>query len=303
VHRDLKSDNVFLTDKDGALDHVKVLDFGIARFLMVADAQQGVVMGTPEYMAPEQITTPEQVDARADIYALGVILYEMLSARRPFSGDDVLERIVRDAPAPLPDVPEALARLIVERMLAKDPEQRLQSMLEVGARLEELAPADVARPTRARTNPAMDSMSFPRPATLPPRATTAAVSRPRAPLLLYGIAAAGAAIGVVGTMVGLRGSDPPAQVAVELGADVPGAQVTFRHRSVPAPSKLDLARSDIVELVEVAAAGHKTTRYWLTLDRPLHLTAHLEPGSGLVEATDAQTAAALVPGHPATASR
>ena len=302
VHRDLKSDNIFLTDKDGALDHVKVLDFGIARFLMLADAQQSVVMGTPEYMAPEQLTTPEQVDARADIYALGVILYEMLAARRPFAGDDVLEKIVRDAPAPLPDVPVELAQLITQCMLAKDPEQRLQSMQEVGARLEELSPADVARPARSRTNPAMDSMAFPRPATLPPRATTA-VPVQRAPWLLYGIAAAGAAIGVVGTLVGLRGEDPPAKVAVELGADVADARVTFRHRVVPAPSKLELVRTDIVELVEVGAAGYKTTRYWLTVDRPLRLTAHLEPGSGLVEATDAQTAAALVPGHPATASR
>src|SRR3954451_13791306 len=76
VHRDLKSDNVFLTDKDDALDHVKVLDFGISRFLMLDEKQKGMVMGTPEFMAPEQITDPDNVDKRADIYALGVILYE-----------------------------------------------------------------------------------------------------------------------------------------------------------------------------------------------------------------------------------
>ena len=85
VHRDLKSDNVFLTDKDDALDHVKVLDFGISRFLETDEAQRNMVMGTPEFMAPEQITDPGSVDHRADIYALGVILYEMLTARRPFS--------------------------------------------------------------------------------------------------------------------------------------------------------------------------------------------------------------------------
>ncbi|MBA2544779.1 MAG: serine/threonine protein kinase, partial [Deltaproteobacteria bacterium] len=90
VHRDLKSDNIFLTDKDDALDHVKVLDFGISRFLDHEDEQtrRGMVMGTPEFMAPEQITAPDSVDRRADIYALGVILYEMVTARRPFSNDE-----------------------------------------------------------------------------------------------------------------------------------------------------------------------------------------------------------------------
>ena len=75
-----------------------------------------MVMGTPEFMAPEQITTPTTVDKRADIYALGVILYEMLTARRPFSNDDdprqLLHRIVHEPPPPLlrPEVPHGLAR-------------------------------------------------------------------------------------------------------------------------------------------------------------------------------------------------
>src|SRR5262245_5581195 len=72
IHRDLKSDNIFLTDKEEASDHVKVLDFGISRFLEadVGDDSSGrhQLMGTPEFMAPEQITAPEKVDKRADIY-------------------------------------------------------------------------------------------------------------------------------------------------------------------------------------------------------------------------------------------
>ena len=93
IHRDLKSDNVFLTDKEDASDHVKVLDFGISRFLEAEagsedSSNRHLVMGTPEFMAPEQILTPEKVDKRADIYALGVVMYEMLTARRPFDFDE-----------------------------------------------------------------------------------------------------------------------------------------------------------------------------------------------------------------------
>src|SRR5262245_33468489 len=159
VHRDLKSDNVFLTDKEDASDHVKVLDFGISRFLEAEANSSGddsqsrhLVMGTPEFMAPEQILTPEKVDGRADIYALGVVLYEMLTARRPFDFDDqkltaerrltetdkLLHKIVTE-PVPLInrfDLPPGLEELIKEKLLAKDPEHRFQSMKDVQAAFE-----------------------------------------------------------------------------------------------------------------------------------------------------------------------
>ena len=88
IHRDLKSDNVFLTDKDEASDHVKVLDFGISRFL---EAREGTrtrrhLVGTPEFMRPSRSCT-RYVDRRADIYALGVVLYEMLTGHVPFEID------------------------------------------------------------------------------------------------------------------------------------------------------------------------------------------------------------------------
>jgi len=142
VHLDLKSDNVFLTDKDGALDHVKVLDFGISRF-MTADTektQRGLVMGTPEFMAPEQVTSPDAVDKRADIYALGVLLYEMLGARRPYAGDDPRVLLYRICNEPLPPLDQKLSpeleHVLFERMLAKDREQRFASMKEVIAALD-----------------------------------------------------------------------------------------------------------------------------------------------------------------------
>ncbi|TMQ11201.1 MAG: serine/threonine protein kinase [Deltaproteobacteria bacterium] len=91
AHLDLKSDNVFLTHRGNALDHVKLIDFGISRFMTVDFERppQGILMGTPEFMAPEQITSPETADGRADVYALGVLLYEMLAGRCPFESNDV----------------------------------------------------------------------------------------------------------------------------------------------------------------------------------------------------------------------
>ena len=161
VHRDLKSENIFLTHREEVSDHVKVLDFGISRFAEAeADAaraaqRNSTVMGTPEFMAPEQITAPETVDRRADIYALGVILYEMLTARRPFKNEGDLEamlrRVVSDDPPAL-DVagaPPGLSEMIRDKLLAKNPDQRYQTMKDVQSALE--AFHTVARPTGSIT--------------------------------------------------------------------------------------------------------------------------------------------------------
>jgi eukaryotic-like serine/threonine-protein kinase len=147
AHLDLKSDNVFLTDRGEQLDHVKLLDFGISRF-MAADhenTQPNIVVGTPEFMAPEQVTMPDLVDGRADIYALGVLLYEMLSGRCPHESQDprvLLHRIVHEAPPPLGrDIPPALAHLLFGRMLVKSRDERIQRMREVKDALDEIAGA------------------------------------------------------------------------------------------------------------------------------------------------------------------
>ena len=129
VHRDLKPDNIMLVERDGQRDAVKILDFGIAKVTQPGSGQEaltqaGVIFGTPEYLSPEQ-ALGEAVDARADLYAAGVILYEMLMGRRPFESDEKVRIIsmhlshppprMRDA-NPTVDVPFALEQVVLQAL-------------------------------------------------------------------------------------------------------------------------------------------------------------------------------------------
>jgi serine/threonine protein kinase len=142
IHRDLKPDNVFLcVSPTSARVVVKVLDFGIAKLLQHEDITQtrpGTAMGTPAYMSPEQCRGGGQViDARADIYSLGCILYEAICGRRLFNreglGEMLLAHVMDRPESPLSLVPDLPLRLntLVMRMLAKDPSARPQTMDEV----------------------------------------------------------------------------------------------------------------------------------------------------------------------------
>src|SRR5215831_1953368 len=133
VHRDLKPDNVFLVPVRGRGEQVKLLDFGIAKLIgrrsttVRWKTEPDFVMGTPEYLSPEQ-ARGRDVDHRTDIYALGVIAYEMLTGRVPFvaaSAIDVIHMQIHDAPPRLrrSGVPHALDRLI-RQMLSKHPNER-----------------------------------------------------------------------------------------------------------------------------------------------------------------------------------
>lgn len=133
VHRDIKPANIRLLDNLS----VKIMDFGIAKMGATHFTQTGIIMGTPHYMAPEQIRDQrEKIDGRADIFALGVVLYELLCGRRPFDGEHyttVFYKIVHEPPAPLdPEIISEIPELqeIVEKALAKDPDQRYQSAEE-----------------------------------------------------------------------------------------------------------------------------------------------------------------------------
>jgi serine/threonine-protein kinase len=139
VHRDLKPDNVMIDD-EGA---VKVLDFGVARLLAMPDgaslstlSTEGAILGTPGYMSPEQ-SYGQRVDARADVFALGALLYEMLTGSKAFTGETAFHVLLatnRDEPPPpsrgAPGVGRALDQLVA-RCLAKDPKRRVATAAEV----------------------------------------------------------------------------------------------------------------------------------------------------------------------------
>ena len=159
VHRDMKPENLFLV-RDG---RVKILDFGLARYTpspagasetVPAVSEPGVAMGTVGYMAPEQVRG-QATDARADLFAFGAVLYEMLSGQRAFRRDTAAETmtaILRDDP---PDAPLARANLspaldrIVRHCLEKDPSQRFQSASDVAFAIEALS-GSVIGPDRER---------------------------------------------------------------------------------------------------------------------------------------------------------
>jgi hypothetical protein len=139
IHRDLKPANVLFSGDD-----IKVADFGLARTSDSAMTHKGAVMGTPCYMAPEQ-TRGAVVDARADLYALGCVLFEMLSGRPPYAGTVQEVLMAHASPAAPPaldaagtDAPADLLTL-VSRLLAKDPAARPRTAKEVSAALRELA--------------------------------------------------------------------------------------------------------------------------------------------------------------------
>jgi serine/threonine protein kinase len=149
IHRDLKAPNVFLVERDGH-DHVKLLDFGISKMRESTEddvklTSTGVVMGTPNYLSPEQAKGEKDLDHRVDIYALGVIFFEMLTGKLPFDGTNVLElaykHISSEPPVPSQvrqNIPKKLDEVVL-RCLAKEPTDRYQSAPEFIAALPDPA--------------------------------------------------------------------------------------------------------------------------------------------------------------------
>ena len=167
VHRDIKPANLFLTHKPNGKPCIKVLDFGISK---LADDEvvnehitaTRVLLGTPHFMAPEQMRSARRAEARSDIYALGAVLYRMLVGRPPFHAESITElsaMVMRDPPPPLAtlrsDIPPELDAVVM-RCLEKDPDRRYSGVLELIDALE-------GRPHRVRPSVERVTLAQPRP--------------------------------------------------------------------------------------------------------------------------------------------
>lgn len=153
VHRDMKPENIFLTRRDGADDFVKIVDFGIAKMSDIDIAgdpsrkltKTGMIFGTPEYMSPEQ-ASGKKLDHRVDVYAMGIILYELLTGRVPFVGDTfmgILTQHLFENPPPMRSINQGCQadkalETIVAKALSKDPDARYQTMNELAEALADL---------------------------------------------------------------------------------------------------------------------------------------------------------------------
>lgn len=216
IHRDIKPANIMLA-RSGT---VKIMDFGIAVASDTARTMPDAVLGSPRYMAPEQILNAP-VDARTDVFALGVVLYEMLAGKDPFEGSTipaVMHKVLHVTPTPPtsfnPDVPTALDAIVM-RALAKDPQERFQRAKDLGRALgalrRELKSTPARRPSLAAAN---DTAHTPQPEPpTPPRAT--AHTPPRDPgyprtVRWGGVLVAVAAILMIATAVIRTGFRTPA---------------------------------------------------------------------------------------------
>jgi hypothetical protein len=315
----MKPDNVYLTTVAGQPNFVKVLDFGIAK---IKDAegghgltQTGTMMGTPYYMSPEQARGAKDIDHRTDLYACGVMFYQMLTGKFPFEAPNIpalLVKITSEDPVPVqqinPQIPAELA-FAIERAMAKEVEARFQSAGEFANAIRAFAAQDVALQGLAAAKPAFDTGA---PVTgagqTTPMGWTATgdtVAKPRrtglvaglvvAVLLLAGAAVFGglAVTGVIGgkaPSTDVQTTQPPKEedpgpetevvekIEFKVLADPPGAVITLDGEKLEGnPVSLELDRSTSSKLLRVTAEGHEEYKGWVKLDSDFTRTITLEP--------------------------
>jgi len=231
VHRDIKPENILLTEVIGLGDQVRILDFGLARLRdSVTGLTLGMPIGTPSYMAPEQIRG-EEVDARTDLYSAGVLLFELLTGHKPFVSERAAAVMLKHQESPPPTLgslrPEAgfspRLEAAVSKALAKNPEERFASATDFAAALEAL-PEVATPPAPLPALPPTASPAPPAPAPAPAPARTDALARTGKGSRMIAGAAGLLLAGLAAVLLWPQGQD---------AAPVPGTPATFAERSAP----------------------------------------------------------------------
>ncbi|HVY36308.1 MAG TPA: serine/threonine-protein kinase, partial [Polyangia bacterium] len=328
IHRDLKPGNVLLIEREETPDFVKVFDFGLAKLIgkdpkdgavPTHSTGAGIVMGTPFYMSPEQCSGALEIDHRCDIYALGVILFEMLTGCVPFTGEgygEVMLKHVNEAPPPacalVPTLPAAIDQ-ILQRAMAKAPAHRFQTMAELRLALLDLAatfsapPVVEARPRR---------LSGPSEILRGGTGELIHVESPRPKRKHRGMFLAGAAAVAVAAVanVGFRRAAPPVAAAVPAAAshapanpdavrvnfssDPDGATVSRKDGTVlgTTPLSTEIAYSDTAVEVVLRKPGFQPKTVAFVPNMPIPVVAVLRKDA-------ARPAERTPPAAPDTASR
>jgi TolA-binding protein len=273
VHRDVKPANIMVSEEIGTGRHVRILDFGLARLrgtTATSVTQTAVVVGTPNYMAPEQ-TVAGETDARTDVYAAGIILFEMVTGRRPFSAPDTMELFNMHRSAPVPklrdsapeyaEVPPGLDA-IVRKALAKDAGDRYQSTVEFAEALDGVAMrADGER--RASTAGARRA-----PSEEPPAASGWGGR------LVAGLFIATAVAG--GVVLAMRRDRAPATRPPVSAAPVPAGETAPAPAVVPPPAPVAGAEGEVIAAaIDAAVDGDAATA---ALD-PMYAGSDPAPGA------------------------
>lgn len=242
VHRDLKPENLYLTTRVGGESLVKVIDFGVSKTTAVAGALTTTsdVFGSPMYMAPEQMRSSRGVDPRSDVWALGIVLYELLTERCPFEAESLPDLCVKIANEPhrpatdlRPGLPQDLVA-IIERCLQKDPAGRFANAAELASALEPFAPAH-ARTEATNALRVMQSLgeTLAESGTVSVTAPALAPSaRRRRSISLAGLALAAAV--VAGIWIAMRPAAGPPQLALA-AVDAVRSASSFAQESASPP--------------------------------------------------------------------
>ena len=233
IHRDIKGDNVFLIDLPGSPDHVKLLDFGVAKLMQAEDfaTQVGVVFGTPQYMSPEQ-GRGEPLKPPSDLYGVGILTYEMLTCAVPFSDPSPMTVLQMHMQSPVPPLPPHIpgpVQALVMRALEKDPGRRFPT---AAAMMEEAQSISAALAAGSPPGPAPRPItpgSFPAgPRHMPHAAPVERGHFPPGPSALPPHAGSGNA----GMQTVLDGSNRPAPVGVNAPSASPSSMAAAAARTI-----------------------------------------------------------------------